>query len=173
MEAVGAKRVVGIAGDAEKCRHLVTDLSYYQGIDYANDDLDNALDTAFPEGVDLYFDSVGGPLLGNVLGRLRRSARIVIYGSISGYLVAQKDKHRFINLQNLGRQGAKMEGLFVSHYEERCPECIETLSGWIRATKLNSVELITHGIKTMPDALADLYVGNNVGVRMVRIEEPN
>jgi len=82
------------------------------------------------------------------------------------------DKHRFVNLQNLGRQDAKMEGFFVFDFEEQYPECIETLAGWIRAGKLNPIEHISNGIETMPDALADLYLGNNVGVRMVHVADP-
>ena len=66
-----------------------------------------------------------------------------------------------------------MEGFLVLDYEARYPECIETLSDWIRAKKMSPVEHITHGIETMPDALADSYLCNNVGVRIVRIEEPN
>ena len=132
-----------------------------------------ALDSAFPDGIDLYFDNVGGPLLDNVLARLRRQARIVICGSISEYLVEKDDKHRFANLQNLGRQDAKMEGFFVFDYEHLYPECIDTLAGWVRNGLLNPIEDISVGIETMPDALADLYFGNNVGVRMVHVGEPN
>ena len=172
-KALGAEEVVGIAGGPEKCRRLMTDMGYDHVIDYKNDDMDNALDTAFPEGVDLYFDNVGGPLLDNVLGRLRRRARIAICGSISEYLVAQEDKHRFINLQNLGRQDAKMEGFFVFDYESNYPECIDTLAKWVRDGALNPVEDISKGIETMPDALADLYLGNNIGVRMVHVADPD
>ena len=172
-KALGAEEVVGIAGGPEKCRRLMTDMGYDHVIDYKNDDMDHALDTAFPEGVDLYFDNVGGPLLDNVLGRLRRRARIAICGSISEYLVAQEDKHRFINLQNLGRQDAKMEGFFVFDYESNYPECIDTLAKWVRDGALNPVEDISQGIETMPDALADLYLGNNIGVRMVHVADPD
>ena len=172
-KALGAEEVVGIAGGPEKCRRLMTDMGYDHVIDYKNDDMDNALDTAFPEGVDLYFDNVGGPLLDNVLGRLRRRARIAICGSISEYLVAQEDKHRFINLQNLGRQDAKMEGFFVFDYESNYPECIDTLAKWVREGALHPVEDISQGIETMPDALADLYLGNNIGVRMVHVADPD
>ena len=172
-KALGAEEVVGIAGGPGKCRRLMTDMGYDHVIDYKNDDMDNALDTAFPEGVDLYFDNVGGPLLDNVLGRLRRRARIAICGSISEYLVAQEDKHRFINLQNLGRQDAKLEGFFVFDYESIYPECIDTLAGWVRDGALNPVEDISKGIETMPDALADLYLGNNIGVRMVHVADPD
>lgn len=171
-KALGARNVVGVAGGVQKCRRLRSEMAYDHVIDYKNEDVDRALSLAFPEGIDLYFDNVGGPLLDNVLGRLRRRARIVICGAISEYLVDTTDKHHFVNLQNLGRQDAKMEGFFVFDYEEQYPECIETLSGWIRAGKLDPIEHISQGIETMPDALADLYLGNNVGVRMVHVADP-
>lgn len=65
-----------------------------------------------------------------------------------------------------------MEGFFVFDYEEVYPDCIETLADWVRAGALNPVEDISEGIETMPQALADLYLGNNVGVRMVKVGEP-
>ena len=172
-KALGAQSVVGIAGGPEKCSRLKTEMNYDAVIDYKNEDVNSRLDTAFPDGIDLYFDNVGGPLLDNVLGRLRRRARVVICGSISEYLVDKEDKHRFVNLQNLGRQDAKMEGFFVFDYEDVYPDCIDTLADWVRRGLLHPVEDISHGIETMPSALADLYLGHNVGVRMVKVAEPN
>ena len=172
-KALGAQSVVGIAGGPEKCSRLKTEMNYDEVIDYKNEDMNSRLDAAFPDGIDLYFDNVGGPLLDNVLGRLRRRARIVICGSISEYLVDKEDKHRFANLQNLGRQDAKMEGFFVFDYEDTYPDCIDTLADWVRRGLLHPVEDISHGIETMPNALADLYLGHNVGVRMVKVAEPD
>lgn len=172
-KALGAQSVVGIAGGPEKCSRLKTEMNYDAVIDYKNEDVNSRLDAAFPDGIDLYFDNVGGPLLDNVLGRLRRRARIVICGSISEYLVDKGDKHRFVNLQNLGRQDAKMEGFFVFDYEDVYPDCIDTLADWVRRGVLHPVEDISHGIETMPNALADLYLGHNVGVRMVKVAEPD
>jgi len=168
-KALGARDVVGVAGGAEKCRRLRSEMAYDHVIDYKNENVDRELSIAFSEGIDLYFDNVGGPLLDNVLGRLRRRARIVICGAISEYLLDTTDTHHFVNLQNLGRQDAKMEGFFVYDYEEQYPECIDTLSGWIRAGHLTPIEDISEGIETLPGALADLYRGNNIGVRMVRV----
>ena len=171
-KALGATEIVGIAGGTTKCQRLISEMGYDRAIDYKTEDMDQALDQAFPDGIDLYFDNVGGALLDNVLGRIRRRARIVICGSISEYLVEKQNKHRFVNLQNLGRQDAKMEGFFVFDYEEQYPDCIETLAHWVRAGRLNPVEDISEGIETMPEALADLYLGNNVGVRMVHVGDP-
>lgn len=172
-KALGAQSVVGIAGGPEKCSRLKTEMNSDAVIDYKNEDVNSRLDAAFPDGIDLYFDNVGGPLLDNVLGRLRRRARIVICGSISEYLVDKEDKHRFANLQNLGRQDAKMEGFSVFDYESIYPECIDTLADRVRRGQLHPVEDISPGIETMPNALADLYLGHNVGVRMVKVAEPD
>jgi NADPH-dependent curcumin reductase CurA len=171
-KALGVTTAVGIAGGPEKCRRLSTAMGYDEVIDYKNQDIDQALDETFPDGIDLYFDNVGGALLDNVLGRINRRARIVICGSISEYLVDKEKRHKFINVQNLGRQDAKMEGFFVFDYENQYPACIDTLANWVRNKTLNPVEDISEGIETMPDALADLYLGNNVGVRMVRVGDP-
>jgi NADPH-dependent curcumin reductase CurA len=171
-KALGANNISGIAGGPEKCERLHANMSYDHVIDYQNDDVNQALDKLFPEGIDLYFDNVGGPLLDNILGRLRRRARIVICGAISEYLIGTENRHRFINLQNLGRQDAKMEGFFVFDYEAQYPDDVTTLAQWVREGKLNPVEDISEGIETLPDALADLYLGRNIGVRMVHVGEP-
>ena len=172
-KALGAQEVVGIAGGPEKCTRLQRDMAYDHVIDYKNEDVDITLDRLFPDGIDLYFDNVGGALLDNILARLRRRARIVICGSISEYLTEKENKHRFINLQNLGRQDAKMEGFFVFDYEDVYPQCLEMLATWVREGALNPVEDISQGIETLPDALADLYLGNNIGVRMVEVGQPD
>jgi NADPH-dependent curcumin reductase CurA len=172
-KALGAHEVVGIAGGSAKCARLRHDMAYDHVIDYKNEDVDLALSALFPEGIDLYFDNVGGALLDHVLARLRRRARIVICGSISEYLTEAENKHHFINLQNLGRQDAKMEGFFVFDYQDSYPQCLHQLATWVREGALNPVEDISHGIETLPDALADLYLGNNVGVRMVEVGQPD
>jgi len=171
-KALGANNISGIAGGPEKCERLHANMSYDHVIDYQNDDVNQALDKLFPEGIDLYFDNVGGPLLDNILGRLRRRARIVICGAISEYLIETENRHRFINLQNLGRQDAKMEGFFVFDYEAQYADDVTTLAQWVREGKLNPVEDISEGIETLPDALADLYLGRNIGVRMVHVGAP-
>ena len=121
----GFTKSSGSLAGQKKCARLRHDMAYDHVIDYKNDDVDLALNTLFPEGIDLYFDNVGGALLDNVLARLRRRARIVICGSISEYLTEAEDKHHFINLQNLGRQDAKMEGFFVFDYEDMYPQCLQ------------------------------------------------
>ena len=168
-KALGAQRVVGIAGGQDKCRALLSKMAYDAAIDYKNDCLEARLDELFPSGIDVFFDNVGGTLLDLVLARLRRRARIVICGGISEYLLEDGDRYQYKNLQNLGRQDAKMEAFFVYDYEPHFSGYGEELAAWIRAGIITPIEHISEGIETLPQALVDLYVGANFGVRMVRV----
>ena len=172
-KALGAQKVVGIAGGADKCRRLISDMGYDEAIDYKQGNINTALDQLFSQGIDLYFDNVGGALLDEVLSRLRRRARIVICGAISEYLLAREAQHRFANLQNLGRQDARMEGFFVFDYGQHYPDYASEIADWIRAGQVSPVEDISRGIETLPLALSDLYTGSNVGVRMVHVADPD
>jgi NADPH-dependent curcumin reductase CurA len=171
-KALGAERVVGIAGGADKCAALIHNMAYDEAIDYKSEPLEERLDELFPDGIDLFFDNVGGRLLDLVLARLKRRARIVICGGISEYLVEESDRYHYKNLQNLGRQDAKMEAFFVYDYEQRFTEYNQELADWIRAGLISPVEDISEGIETLPQALVDLYTGGNVGVRMVHVGDP-
>lgn len=169
-KALGCQSVVGIAGGPEKCGLLTGRMGYDAAIDYKNHDVAHALDSHFPDGVDVFFDNVGGELLDEVLGRIRRRARIAICGRISEYLIDPADYHRPRNLYRIGLQDAKMEGFFVYDYETDFPEHESVLAEWIRAGKLHPVEDIHKGLEQMPAALISLYDGTNVGVRMVRVD---
>ena len=171
-KALGASRVVGIAGGAEKCRLLVEQLGYDAAIDYKSSDLAEALQHHFPEGIDLFYDNVGGPVLDEVLARIRRRARIVICGSISEYLLPAEAQHRFKNLQQLGRQDARMEAFFVFDYGDQYSAYANELASWIRAGLLQPKEDISRGIESLPGALMDLYTGANIGARMVHVADP-
>ncbi len=168
-KALGAQSVVGIAGGPAKCQALLSKMAYDVAIDYKNDCLEERLDELFPSGIDVFFDNVGGPLLDLVLARLKRRARIVICGGISEYLLEDGDRYQYKNLQNLGRQDAKMEAFFVYDYEPYFSSYAEQLAAWIRAGIITPIEHISEGIETLPQALVDLYVGANFGVRMVHV----
>ena len=168
-KALGAKRVVGIAGGPTKCAELINSMGYDAAIDYQAEDVPASIDEHFPQGIDLFFDNVGGVLLDDVLARIRRRARIVICGSISEYLVPPSERHRFANLQNLGRQDARMEAFFIFDYLENHLEYSDCLADFIREGLLAPVEHLSEGIETLPAALCDLYRGNNIGVRIVKV----
>ncbi|MEQ8263745.1 NADP-dependent oxidoreductase [Pseudohaliea sp.] len=168
--ALGCATVVGIAGGPEKCALLTDRLGYDAAIDYKEDDLPARLDALFPEGVDVFFDNVGGELLDEVLGRIRRRARIAVCGRISEYLKTPEEYHRPRNLYRIGLMDAKLEGFFVYDWEPQFRELEETIAGWIRSGALSPLEDIDEGIERMPAALISLYEGSNAGVRMVRID---
>lgn len=169
-KALGCAKVVGIAGGADKCRLLTRDLGYDSAIDYKLAALPKALDEHFPEGIDVFFDNVGGEMLDEVMARIRRRARIVICGRISEYLKDPADYHRPRNLYRIGLMDAKLEAFFVYDYQARFREYEGILADWIRQQKLHPCEDISEGIEQMPTALISLYEGSNSGVRMVRID---
>jgi len=168
--ALGADHVVGIAGGPAKCRLLTERLGYGDAIDYKNDDVPARLDELFPDGVDVFFDNVGGELLDEVMGRIRRRARIAICGRISEYLLPVDQYHRHRNLYRIGLQDAKMEGFFVFDHVPHFEEYETQLAEWIRDGRICPLEDIGEGLDRMPEALISLYQGSNAGVRMVRID---
>ena len=168
-KALGATQVVGLAGSSTKCSQLTDQLGYDAAINYKSDSVEAQLDRLFPDGIDVYFDNVGGKLLDDVLLRINRRARIVICGRISEYLLPIEQYHAFKNIYRIGLQDAKMEAFFVYDYTSYFSEYEATLANWIRAGKLSPCEHILHGIEQMPRALMNLYDGVNIGVMMVKL----
>lgn len=168
--ALGAEHVIGIAGGPDKCRLLTERLGYSEAIDYKNDHIPTRLDELFPDGIDVFFDNVGGALLDEVLGRIRRRGRIAICGRISEYLLPVDEYHRHKNLYRIGLQDAKMEGFFVYDHLPYFEKYEAQLAEWIRDGLICPLEDILDGIDEVPAALISLYEGGNAGVRMVRID---
>ena len=169
-KALGARQVVGIAGGPDKCRLLTERLAYDDSIDYKREDVWDRLDQCFPDGIDCFFDNVGGRLLDEVLGRIRKNARIAICGRISEYLLEPEQYHRARNLYRIGKMDARMEGFFVFDLADQFKEMEATIAAWLRAKKLEPLEDIMEGIECMPDALIGLYAGTNSGMRVVRVD---
>lgn len=169
-KALGSGPVIGIAGGPEKCRRLIEEMGYDAAIDYKNENVAARLDELMPEGVDLFFDNVGGELLDEVMGRIRRRARITICGRISEYLKSPDEYHRHRNLYRIGLMDAKLEGFFIFDMENQYRECEGVIADWIRQGKFHPVEDIMDGLDNMPKALISLYDGTNCGVRFVRID---
>ncbi|MEM1261751.1 MAG: NADP-dependent oxidoreductase [Pseudomonadota bacterium] len=154
--------VTGIAGGVEKCR-FIEELGCQQSIDYLASDVGERLDHYVPDGMDLYFDNVGGEILEACLERLRMNARVVLCGSISEY--ARDVPFKLSNYTRLRRSDAAMRGFFVYNHLDRWQQCMESLAGWIHDGKLKPVQDIEVGFQHMPKALAKLYYGGNVGVQ--------
>ena len=164
----GAKKVVGIAGGPEKCAYIVDELGFDEAIDYKNEKVAARLREACPEGIDLYFDNVGGSILNDCLGNLAMRGRVVLCGAISGYNEdgPPPGPANYINL--LIRRG-RMEGFIVLDFFGRLPEAQAALAGWLGEGKLKSSEHIVEGLERCPDALNLLFTGGNTGKVMVKV----
>jgi NADPH-dependent curcumin reductase CurA len=162
-------RVVGIAGGAEKCAWLRDELGFDATIDYKSERVGRALHAAAPDGVDVYFDNVGGPVLDNVLAQLRRNARVVICGAISQYN-ATEGVYAPKNYLSLIVNRASMAGMLVFDYAERFPEAIEELLGWYQKGELVSREqVVGGGVAAFPEALLMLFAGANTGKLVLEV----
>jgi NADPH-dependent curcumin reductase len=162
-------RVIGIAGGQEKCRWLVEDLGFDAAIDYKTQDVSRALREGAPDGVDLYFDNVGGDILDAVLTRLARGARIVICGAVSQYNATEHVQGPS-NYLSLLVHRASMTGMVVFDYAARFGEAAREIAGWLRDGRLISrEEVIEGGVSAFPDALLKLFAGENTGKLVLRV----
>ena len=161
-------RVVGIAGGADKVRYLVDELGFDAAIDYKKDDVAAALKTHCPNGVDVYFDNVGGDILDAVLLNLALHARIVICGAISQYNNTQAVKGP-ANYLSLLVKRATMKGLMVGDYYPRAMEAIKDMGSWIATGKLKTREDVVDGLENFPEAFQKLFSGQNNGKLVLKI----
>lgn len=157
---------VAIAGGDEKCARAAK-LGCADTIDYRSEDMDADLAAALPNGLDLYFDNVGGPILDAALDHLRLRARIVLCGSISEYTLTEP--YRLPDYTRLRRTDAQMRGFFVYNHLEDWDRAMDEMADWIRRGLIQPVEQITDGFEHMPAALAGLYSGQNMGKQLCRV----
>jgi hypothetical protein len=164
----GAKRVVGTAGSDAKCRWLREELGYHATINYRTENVGERLAELFPDGIDVFFDNVGGDILNEGLGRLAMHARVVICGFISSDY-APGPHHGPINYQCMVYKRARMEGFVVFDYWNRYAEAERDLLAWFRAGELRNCEDVDLGLEKMPHSLASLFSGGNTGVKICRV----
>lgn len=162
-------KVIGIAGSADKCRWLTEDLGFDAAIDYRNDDVGAALSRHCPDGIDIYFDNVGGEILDLALARIATGARVVICGGISRYN-ATGPLPGPRNYFNLVFRRARMEGFIVIDYAHRFPEATRQMRAWIEAGRLTQKVTVIDGFAELPRALIKLFEGFNTGKLMVRTD---
>ncbi len=160
-------RAVGIAGGAEKCAMLVHDFGFDAALDYKAGNLAEQLRQACPNGVDVYFDNVGGEILDIALTNLARGARVVICGAISQYNaeVPQGPK----NYLKIVTARGIMNGIIVFDYEDRYDEAKRDIAAWLREGRLRTRDHIVTGFERFPEALLMLFSGENVGKLLLRV----
>jgi NADPH-dependent curcumin reductase CurA len=162
-------RTVGITGGAAKMKLCRDEFGYDEVIDYKAGDIAKALTATCPRGIDVYFDNTSGPISDAVYPQLALGARIVVCGtaSVSSWhpppLGPRIERHILI-------KRARMSGLLIFDYAHRYEEAIARLAGWLREGKLCYREDIADGIEHCPGAIAELYRGENLGKKLIRLE---
>jgi NADPH-dependent curcumin reductase CurA len=160
-------RVVGIAGGAEKCRLLTDEYGFDAAVDHKAGEVRQQLRTHCPDGIDVFFDNVGGEILEAALSRLARGARVVLCGAVSQYNEGAMRGPR--NYMALLIKRARMEGFVVFDFASRYPEAAREIAGWIGEGKLRSREHIVDGLETFPETLLMLYDGANTGKLVLNV----
>ena len=164
-------RVVGIAGGAAKCEWVVKELGFDACIDYKGGSVKDGLKEHCPNGVDIYFDNVGGEILDAVLGRINRKARIIICGAISQYnntTAVQGPKNYLSLLVNR----ARMEGMVVFDYADRYGVAIAEMAGYLQQGRMKSKEdVVEGGVKVFPETLNKLFSGENFGKLVLKVAD--
>lgn len=163
-------RVIGIAGTKEKCNWITAELGYDGAINYKTESVDERLKELCPDGIDIYFDNVGGEILDTVLKHINLHARIPICGMISLYNVTVRPS----GLQNYTQiiiKRALIQGFIVSDYYKRMTEAFVDLMQWFSEGKIQYREDIVEGLENAPRAINKLFDGTNKGKLIIKIAE--
>ncbi|NHZ93749.1 zinc-binding dehydrogenase [Massilia sp. CCM 8733] len=163
-------RVVGIAGGKEKCDFVVNELGFDACIDYKNSAVKDGLKEHCPNGVDVYFDNVGGDILDTVLTRINLRARIVICGAISQYNNTTPVKGP-ANYLSLLVNRARMEGIVVFDYADRYHLGVAAMAKWMQEGTFKSREDVVDGLENFPEALLMLFEGKNFGKLVLKVAD--
>jgi NADPH-dependent curcumin reductase len=164
-------RTIGIAGGPDKCAWLIDELGFDAAIDYKAGDLRAELRRSAPDGVDVYFDNVGGDTLDEVLRRLARGARVVICGAISQYNAEQAPRGP-ANYMQLLVERASMTGFLVFDFASRYDEATAQLADWLRAGQLRSREdVVRGGLDQFPEVFLRLFRGENTGKLILELTD--
>jgi NADPH-dependent curcumin reductase CurA len=159
-------RAVGITGSDEKVAYVTEQLGFEAAINYRTDDVEQALGERCPDGVDVYFDNVGGEIYDAVLGHLNQRARIAVCGKISLYNEDDPDPGpRFMHQ----RKRVREEGFIVHDFANRFEEADERLGEWLSEGSISFREHVSDGIEHLPSAFIGLFDGDNIGKQLVEI----
>lgn len=164
-------RAIGIAGGPAKCAYLVDELGFDGAIDYRNERVHKRLADLCPDGIDVYFDNVGGDILDAALARLAMHARVVICGAISQYNSTTGVRGP-ANYLSLLVNRASMTGMLVFDYADRYPEGMAAMGAWLAAGRVKAREDVVGGLDNFPEALLMLFKGTNDGKLVLEVARP-
>lgn len=162
-------RTIGIAGGADKCHHVVSDLGLDACVDYKTAGLDERLRAAVGNGIDVYFENVGGEIFDTVLGLLNPFARIALCGQVSQYNLAEGYAVR--NLRSLLVNRVLLRGYIVSDHMELWSQALAELTQWVQAGRLRYRETVAHGLANAPKAFIAMLKGDKIGKQVVRLDD--
>ncbi len=160
-------RAVGIAGGQAKCDYVVNELGFAACVDYKAGDLRKSLRAAAPDGIDVYFDNVGGEILDTVLTQLNAHARIPLCGLVSQY--NETEPRAIRNFGALLTNRVTLRGFIVSEHMEFWPQALKELEGLVIAGKLKYRESIAEGLENAPRAFIGMFKGENFGKQIVKL----
>jgi NADPH-dependent curcumin reductase CurA len=163
-------RVIGLAGSDEKCQRLVNELGYDLALNYKDAALSQRLSDACPDGINVYFDNVGGPLLEVVLEHIAAGARIPFCGAVADYS-AQGAGSGPSNLFKLVAQCATLQGFMTHTQVDRYPEARAKLSAWLASGELKNHEYMYQGVEQCGVAFSDMFAGKNFGKTVVQVAD--
>ncbi|MCI4339660.1 MAG: NADP-dependent oxidoreductase [Thermoplasmata archaeon] len=163
-------RVIGIAGGREKCDWLLREAAADAAIDHRTEDVAARLDALCPDGIDIFFDNAGGPILDVALARLRRKGRVIVCGGTARY-GKQPSPPGPKNYLQLCMINGRMEGLLGRDYADRFPEAARAMLGWLHSGQLRSKEDVVVGLENAPRALARLFSGANLGKQLLKVAD--
>ncbi len=171
IAALNGARVVGFAGSDEKVAFLEDELGFDVGINYeSTDDYGDALGEAAPDGVDAYFDNVGGPITDAVFEQLNLDARVAICGQIAFYNATEQPTGPR-KLSTLLSKRATAQGFLVSDFAPRFEEARRQLGEWVQAGDIAYRETIAEGLERAPEAFIGLFEGENIGKQLVNVAD--
>lgn len=162
--------VIGIAGGKEKCDYVVNELGFDDAIDYKSENIYTALKKKCPDGIDVYFDNVGGVILDAALSKLNKHARVVICGAISQYNNTSKINGPS-NYLSLLITRSTMQGMVVMDYADKFGEAAQQLGTWMQEGKLKSKEDIYEGIENFQETYHRLFSGDKKGKLVLKVIE--
>ncbi|WP_085993020.1 NADP-dependent oxidoreductase [Oceanobacillus senegalensis] len=161
-------RVIGIAGSEEKVNYLKNELGFDETINYKTENVLKSLKSACPNGVDIYFDNVGGEISDAVMRLINFYSRIVLCGQISSYNMEKSVESPRVQSQLIQRS-ALMKGFIVRDYADHFEEGYTQLGNWVKNGSLKYRESIVAGLENAPKAFIGLFEGENIGKQLVRI----
>lgn len=161
-------RVIGVAGGPEKCEWLTKEAHFDAAIDYRSQNIGERLSELCPDGIDVFFDNVGGEVLDEALARIALRGRVVLCGAISRYNAEQMPpgpKHYY----NLTRQRGRMEGFIVIDFLARAGEAVADLAKWVEDGSIAWKVDVQQGFENAPKTLLRLYQSKNFGKQLLEL----